>query len=211
MIFQQHSTVLGLQLQIVLKGKQVYFKVRLGEDLGFQNWICGARNGQPGHREQLIPEASSRSCSPLWWSLFVGFLVLPVPIQLGQHVPVNSSPKGKQNSITSPRNDKQLKYGEAAAKYSTVLTLHQKKKNQIRKINGVCAYFLKYVPCFVVPSSLWCNECTYLSGVTDWRPYDTILGLVSSAGRSLPSLVHRAVQRVQNTEPLTLIFPLASY
>lgn len=91
-------------------------------------------------REKLQSRVSSRRASGLQWSLFMRFLLLPVPIQLGQHVPVNSSQKGNHNSISSPRNDKQLKYGKAAAKCSTLLMLQQ-KKNQIRKINRVVCIF----------------------------------------------------------------------
>lgn len=87
----------------------------------------------------------------------------PVLIQLGQHVPVNSSQKGNHNSISSPRNDKQLKYGKAAAKYSTVLILHQKKKSD-KKNKPSCVHIslnmypgLRFPPAFAVMNMSTCQ------------------------------------------------------
>lgn len=98
-------------------------------DLGFQHWSHRAFCGQPdgalsGSPEGAVQRRSRFTLSGRRWSLFLRFLLLPVPIQLGQHVPVNFSQKGDHSSISSPRNDKQLKYGKAAAKYSTGLMLH---------------------------------------------------------------------------------------
>lgn len=115
----------------------------------------------PWHRqemEQTHPLRLRPSPSPS------GRLVLlPVPIQLGQHVPVNSSQKGNHNSISSPRNDKQLKYGKATAKYSTVLILHQKKKSD-KKNKPSCVHIslnmyptLRFPPAFGVMNMSICQ------------------------------------------------------
>lgn len=114
-------------------------------------------------------------------------LLLPVPIQLGQHVPVNSSQKGEHNSLSSPRNDKQLKYGQAAAKRSTVLMLQQGKKSDKKNKPG-CVHIssnmypiLWFLPAFGVTKisirqGSWNDSGTGLPGAREpRRPVPSLL------------------------------------
>lgn len=144
-----------------------------GRGPGLLNPGCSARIRQPDHAGRPatpLPRACPGPCSKESCCALFPFNWVNMCLQL----PPDGG--GRSGGGSSPRNDKQLKYGEATAKCSAVLKLPQEEKSD-KKNKPSCAHIsLTMCPVLWFPR-LRRDECVCLPGspraahgaAWDWR------------------------------------------